>query len=69
LRLRGRIAARRNEMTAAAHPSLTPQDERRVREAWAAYSEDLRELEGRAYEDAEDEAWSRLQRRLAEIRR
>lgn len=56
-------------MTAAAQPSLTPLQERRVREAWAAYTEDLRELEGREYEDAEDDAWDRLQHRLAEIRR
>jgi hypothetical protein len=69
LRARGRIAERRNQMTAAAQPSLTPLQERRLREAWAAYTEDLRELDGREYEDAEDAAWDRLQRRLAEIQR
>jgi hypothetical protein len=56
-------------MAAAAQQSPTREEERRVREAWAAYREDVRELEGREYEDAEDEAWARLQRRLAEIRR
>jgi hypothetical protein len=35
--------------------------------AWARYRDDLRELEGREYEDAEDASWDRLQRRLAEI--
>jgi hypothetical protein len=35
--------------------------------AWARYREDLRELDGREYEDAEDASWERLQRRLREI--
>jgi hypothetical protein len=35
--------------------------------AWARYREDLRELEGREYEDAEDASWDRLQNRLREI--
>ena len=35
--------------------------------AWARYRDDLRELEGREYEDAEGESWERLQRRLREI--
>jgi hypothetical protein len=56
-------------MPTAAQPSLDREEQRRVREAWAAYREDVRELEGREYEDAEDQAWGRLQRRLAEIRR
>ena len=56
-------------MAAAAQHSLKREEERRVQEAWAAYREDVRELQGREYEDAEDEAWARLQRRLAEIRR
>lgn len=38
-------------------------------EAWSRYREDLRELEGREYEDAEDRSWERLQRRLREIAR
>jgi hypothetical protein len=35
--------------------------------AWARYRNDLRELDGREYEDAEDASWDRLQRRLREI--
>jgi hypothetical protein len=35
--------------------------------AWTTYRDDLRELEGREYEDAEDASWDRLQRRLREI--
>jgi hypothetical protein len=38
-------------------------------EAWARYQDDLRELEGREYEDAEGASWDRLQRRLSEIAR
>jgi hypothetical protein len=38
-------------------------------EAWARYQDDLRDLEGRAYEDAEGSSWDRLQRRLDEIAR
>jgi hypothetical protein len=44
-------------------PSLAEQ------EAWARYQDDLRELEGREYEDAEGRSWDRLQRRLSEIAR
>jgi hypothetical protein len=35
--------------------------------AWTRYRDDLRELEGREYEDAEGASWDRLQRRLREI--
>lgn len=56
-------------MAPATQQSLEREEERRVQEAWAAYREDVRELQGREYEDAEDRAWERLQRRLAEIRR
>jgi len=35
--------------------------------AWARYRDDLRELEGREYEEAEGESWDRLQRALREI--
>jgi hypothetical protein len=38
-------------------------------EAWDRYRDDLRELEGREYEDAEDASWERLQLRLREIER
>ena len=44
-------------------PSLAEQ------EAWARYQDDLRELEGREYEEAEGPSWDRLQRRLREIDR
>ncbi|MEA2268265.1 MAG: hypothetical protein QOC64_875, partial [Solirubrobacteraceae bacterium] len=30
-------------------------------EAWSRYRDDLRELQGREYEDAEDQSWERLQ--------
>jgi N-formylglutamate amidohydrolase len=43
--------------------------DRRVRHAWASYSASLRDLQGREYEEAETQAWERLQRRLAEIGR
>ena len=39
----------------------------RTRDAWADYTEELRELEGRDYEEAEDESWNRLQERLREL--
>jgi hypothetical protein len=38
------------------------------REAWSAYRAALVDLEGRQYEDAEAEAWERLQQRLTESR-
>jgi hypothetical protein len=38
-------------------------------EAWACYQDDLRELEGREYEEAEGASWDRLQQRLREIAR
>jgi hypothetical protein len=37
--------------------------------AWDRYRDDLRDLEGREYEDAEDRSWERLQKRLGEIAR
>ena len=39
----------------------------RTREAWADYNDELRELEGRDYEEAEDESWDRLQKRLKQL--
>jgi len=57
-------------MAAAAQQSPNREDEeRRVQQAWEAYSDDVRELQGREYEDAEAKAWARLQRRLEQIRR
>lgn len=38
-----------------------------TREAWAEYTEELRELAGRDYEEAEDESWDRLQNRLRQL--
>ena len=43
------------------------QIESRTRQAWADYSDELRELRGRDYEEAEDEAWARLQKRLRQL--
>jgi hypothetical protein len=37
------------------------------REAWEAYRESLRDLEGREYELAENASWQRLQRALEAI--
>ena len=36
-------------------------------EAWQRYSESLRQMTGKAYEDAEHEAWDALQVELADI--
>ena len=41
--------------------------ESRTRQAWADYTEGLRELAGRDYEEAEDQAWARLQKRLKQL--
>jgi hypothetical protein len=41
--------------------------DQRQRQAWAAYSDDLRGLEGQDYEEAEGESWDRLQRKLREL--
>jgi hypothetical protein len=38
-----------------------------TRDAWAEYTDELRELEGRDYEEAEDESWDRLQKRLKQL--
>ena len=39
----------------------------RTREAWADYTEELRELKGRDYEEAEDQSWDRLQQTLKQL--
>ncbi len=51
-----------------------PETERRlaeldasVRSAWASYREDLRELQGADYDDAEAAAWDQLQATLREL--
>ena len=38
-----------------------------TRRAWADYRDSLRELSGRAYEDAEHRSWQRLQRKLHDL--
>ena len=52
--------------TAPRQDSARPRAEQ---EAWDEYADDLRELQGREYEDAEDASWDRLQTRLREIAR
>ena len=37
------------------------------REAWAAYRDSLRDLEGPQYDEAESASWEELQRLLAEV--
>jgi hypothetical protein len=41
--------------------------ESRTRQAWDDYSGELRELQGRDYEEAEDKSWTRLQKRLRQL--
>lgn len=41
--------------------------ESRTREAWADYQGELRELDGRDYEEAEEKSWARLQKRLKQL--
>jgi hypothetical protein len=38
-----------------------------ARSAWTAYRDDVRDLEGRPYEDAEAAAWDQLQATLREL--
>jgi hypothetical protein len=53
-------------MTTSA-PHLEEALQERERNAWIRYSESLRDLEGRDYEDAETESWAELQRDLRAI--
>ena len=39
----------------------------RERQAWDTYSESVRGLEGRDYEETEDQSWDRLQMKLREL--
>jgi hypothetical protein len=39
----------------------------REREAWQAYRENLRDLDGRAYDDAELHSWEDLQHTLRDV--
>ena len=41
--------------------------ETREKEAWRAYRDSLRSLEGRSYEDVEAGSWERLQEELRSI--
>jgi hypothetical protein len=41
--------------------------ESRTRQAWAEYNDELRDRTGRDYEEAEDEAWACLQKRLRQL--
>ena len=41
--------------------------EQRERDAWATYTETLRDLQGKDYEEAEDESWDRLQKTLRQL--
>ena len=41
--------------------------ESRTREAWTDYTGELRDLDGRDYEEAEDKAWTHLQKRLKQL--
>ena len=44
-----------------------PALDERTRQAWSSYRDDLVELTGRHYADAEADAWDRLQDALAQI--
>lgn len=50
--------------------TYAPQDatlDERTRKAWAAYQDELAELKGKAYDEAESAAWDRLQETLRDI--
>ena len=49
------------------HPLTLDEIDERTQEAWATYSDTLRELSGREYDEAELDAWNRLQRELREL--
>ena len=56
-------------MTAVTTPAPQPKTtlDPRVQAAWENYRDDLRDLDGSAYERAETEAWKRLQADLFEL--
>ncbi len=58
-------------MTTAVPPNEAPAKleelHERTQEAWATYSDTLRDLTGRDYDEAEAEAWDRLQRELRDL--
>lgn len=50
--------------------TFTPHDselDERTRKAWTAYRDELAELDGRAYDEAETASWDRLQEALRDI--
>jgi hypothetical protein len=50
--------------------TFTPHDstlDERTRKAWTAYRDDLAELQGRPYDEAESASWDRLQELLRDI--
>jgi hypothetical protein len=56
--------------TFAAQPEterLLAELDARIRGAWSSYSEDLRDLARKDYDDAEAAAWDQLQARLREL--
>jgi hypothetical protein len=55
-------AAPRNEI-----PATLEELDERTQDAWAVYSDGLRDLTGRDYDEAESDAWDRLQRELREL--
>lgn len=56
-------------MTTAAHLNKLRELEDGTRRAWMAYSDRLRNLEGKEYEQAEDDSWTELQRELRRLER
>lgn len=48
-------------------PDRLAELEQLERDAWTDYSESLRDLAGRDYEEAEASSWDELQRTLAEL--
>ena len=54
-------------MTTTAPRHAAPGTEERTRVAWTVYRDSLRDLQGRDYDEAEDQAWEALQRELSSI--
>jgi hypothetical protein len=65
LRRADRSGGYREDMTiATAHDSALDE---RTRKAWSAYRDELAELQGRAYDEAETASWDHLQETLRDI--
>ena len=54
-------------MTTTAPRQDVPGTDERTRVAWTVYRDSLRDLQGRDYDEAEDQAWEALQRELRSI--